>query len=103
MTIEVALLISGVSLAFAVYQGVSNLKRNKAADDKHDASELTTVIVKLENIGNDTAEIKSDIKSVRAEVKQNSERIIRLEESLKSAWKRINLLECHKGEEADDN
>ena len=33
MTIEVALLISGVSLAFGIYQGVCNLRRNNKCDD----------------------------------------------------------------------
>lgn len=92
MTIEVALLISGLSFAFAVYQGISNMKRNKAADDKKEASEMTTVIVKLENIGKDTSEIKNDLKNIRNDVKKNSEEIVRMDESLKSAWKAINHL-----------
>lgn len=93
MTIEVALLISGISLAFAFFQGVTNLKRNKTVDDKKEASEMTTVIVKLEGISKDTSEIKNDIKSVKTDVKHNSENIIRLDESLKSAWKIINHLQ----------
>ena len=93
MTIEIALLISGVSLAFALFQGITNLKRNKASDDKKEASEMTTVIVKLENIGKDTSEIKNDLRNIRNDVKNNSEHIIRLEESLKSAWKIINHLQ----------
>lgn len=94
MSIEVAVLISGISLAFAIYQGVSNLKRNKAADDKKDASEMATVIVELRSISKDTTEIKNDIKDVKQDVKNNTEEIIRLDESLKSAWKRINTLEA---------
>ena len=50
MTIEVALLISGVSVAFGIFAGISNLRRNQKLDDKRDATEMTTVIVKLENI-----------------------------------------------------
>lgn len=93
MTIEVALLISGVSMAFAIFQGITNLKRNKAVDDKKEASEMTTVIVKLENIGKDTSEIKNDLRNIRNDVKNNSENIVRLDESLKSAWKIINHLQ----------
>ena len=70
MTIEVALLISGVSLAFGIYQGVSNLRRNNKQDDKKDASQLTTVIVKLENIGDGVTEIKSDLKNIKDEIKE---------------------------------
>lgn len=102
MTIEVALLISGISLAFGLYQGMSNMKRNKASDDKKEATEMTTVIVKLESIGKDTGEIKNDMKDVKQDVKKNTEQIIRLDESLKSAWVRINLLEGKKVGLADD-
>ena len=101
MTIEIALLISGVSLAFGLYQGISNLKRNKANDDKKEASEMTTVIVELKNISKDTAEIKNDIKDLKQDVKDNSEKIIRLDESLKSAWKRISALEGRGSNEKD--
>ena len=50
MTIEVALLISGISVAFGIFAGISNIRRNQKIDDKKDATEMTTVIVKLENI-----------------------------------------------------
>lgn len=93
ISIEAALLISAVSLGFSIYTGIAGLKRNKSSDDKREASELTTVIVKLEGISRDTAEIKNDLKSLKEDVKGNTEKIIRLDESLKSAWKRINFLE----------
>lgn len=102
MSIEIALLISAVSLAFGIYSGIANLKRNKATDDKREATEMTTVIVKLDAIGRDTAEIKNDLKSVKEDVKSNTEKIIRLDESLKSAWKRINFLEGKGGAAPDD-
>ena len=81
MTLEVALLISGVSVAFGIYSGVSNLKRNDRADAKNDASQLTTVIVKLESIGTGITEIKSEMTNVKNDIKENRERIIKVEES----------------------
>jgi peptidoglycan hydrolase CwlO-like protein len=51
------------------------------------------VIVKLENIGNDISEMKNDLRNIKNDVKSNSENIIRLDESLKSAWKIINHLQ----------
>ena len=44
MTIEVALVISTLSLAFGIYQGVTNMKRNRTADDTNDATQLITVV-----------------------------------------------------------
>ncbi len=70
MTIEVALLISGVSLAFAIFQGVSNLRRNSKIDNKQDAAQLTTVIVKLENINDGVTEIKNDLKNIKDDIKE---------------------------------
>ena len=58
MTIEVALIISAISLAFWIYSGVANLKRNSKNDTKTDTAQLTTVIVKLEN---NRSRIKEDL------------------------------------------
>jgi len=102
MTVEVALLISGVSLAFALYQGITNMKRNKTQDDKRDASQLTTVIVKLENIGEGVNEIKSDMKGVKEDVVELRERIVAVEQSAKSAHHRVDLLERVCGGEHDE-
>ena len=96
LTIEVALLISGVSVAFGIYAGVVNLKRNKKIDDKKDATEMTTVIVKLENISNGITEIKSEINNVKNDIKEDRERIIRVEESVKQAHKRIDEITKYK-------
>jgi len=91
-TTEIALLISIVSVFFAIIFGLANTRRNQKTDDKKEQNDMTTVIVKLETIQAATTEIKNDIKSVKSDVRHNSEDIIRMDESLKSAWKRINEL-----------
>lgn len=93
MTIEVALLISGISVAFGVFAGISNLRRNQKLDDKRDATEMTTVIVKLENIGIGISEIKNEMINVKNDVKESRERLIKVEESAKQAHKRLDSLE----------
>jgi chromosome segregation ATPase len=93
MTIELALLVSVISVAFALYQGITNIKRNQKVDDKTDATQLTTVIVKLESIGNGITEIKNEINSIRKDSKDDHERIIRLEEAIRSDRERITRLE----------
>lgn len=98
MSIEVALIISILSAFFAIFFGVLNMRRNQKQDDRREQSDMTTVIVKLENISSDIAEIKNDIKSLKEDVRNNRDNIIRLDESLKSAWKRINELADKKGE-----
>ena len=93
MTVEVALVISVLSVSFAIYSGVSNLKRNQKADDKNEASQLTTVIVKLENIGTGITEIQSEMSNVKNDIKESRERIVKVEESAKSAHKRLDNCE----------
>ncbi len=96
MTIEVAILISGVSLAFGIYSGMSNIKRNQKAETKQDTAELTTVIVKLENIGTGITEIKSEMLNLKNDVKETRERLIQVEASAKQANKRLDALENYK-------
>lgn len=83
MTIEVAVVISLISLIFAIVSGVSSMKRNARTDDRKDASELTTVIVKLENIGNDIKEIKTDLRDVKADIQIHAEKIVKIEQQIK--------------------
>lgn len=91
MTIEVALLISAVSLGFGLLSGMLNLRRNQKADDKSEATQLTMVIVKLEGISMGVSEIKNKMSSIESETKENRERIIKLEESTKQVHKRMDL------------
>lgn len=93
MTIEAALLISGISVTFGIYQGVSNLKRNERTEAKNDASELTTVIVKLENIGDGIKEIKSELGNIKQDINDITVRLVKVEESSKSAHKRLDTCE----------
>ena len=93
MTIEAALLISAISVTFGIYQGASNLKRNERTEAKNDASELTTVIVKLENIGDGIKEIKSELGNIKQDINDITVRLVKVEESSKSAHKRLDTCE----------
>lgn len=103
MTIEIALLLSALSLAFGVYAGVSNLKRNERTDNKTDASQLTTVIVKLENISAGVSEIKAEMINVKSEIRETREKLVRVEESTKQAHRRIDGFEKYKRLADDDS
>ena len=48
--VEFGYLLSILSLIVASIVGFTNLRRNNSADDKKQSAEMTTVIVKLENI-----------------------------------------------------
>ena len=96
MTTEISLIISLISVGFAIFMGVLTAKRNKSLDDKGEASQTTTVIVKLEYISNNIVEIKKDMRDLKNENKDFGERLIKIEESLKVAWHNIEELKIGK-------
>lgn len=80
------ILISICSLAFSVYVFLRN-------SNKEETSELTTIVVKLENISEGITEIKTDLRSIKVEVNQLRERIAKAEASVSSVQKRVDRLE----------
>lgn len=79
------IIISLLSLMLAVYTYLSKT-------NKDNTTELTTVIVKLENIGSGIADIKAEIASLKTDQKDDHDRLIKVETSLSSAWKTITDL-----------
>ena len=92
MTIEVTILLSVVSLSVAAIFGFATWKRNTKTDTVHDAGQQATIITKLDGIEKGVEDIKEELKSVKVEVREDHDRIIRLEESAKQAHKRIDLM-----------
>ena len=77
----------------------TNIKRNNANDNRQEATNLTTLIVKLENISNGVNEIKSDMRNMKSDIQDLRDRLIRVEQSDKSAHHRLDTLESKKKEE----
>ncbi len=90
MSIEVTILLSVISVSTAVYFGLKRNRRDEKTDDQKEAVAMTTVVVKLENIGDGVNEIKGEMRGLRDDVKDVRERQAKTEESLKSAWACIN-------------
>ena len=93
MNIEIALLISVISVCFSVYFGLKNNKRTDTKDIEERVKDNTRINVKLDDIGQDTKAIKSEISSMREYIKMHNDRIIKVEESCKQAHHRLNGLE----------
>ena len=92
MKIEIAILISFVTMAFGIYSGIASIKRHYKADNRKESAEMTMVIVKLEGISAGITEIKSELSHVKADIKEITERLIVAEQSVKTAHKRLNEL-----------
>lgn len=98
---EITILVSVISVCVAFYFGLRSQKRTEKADLKKDATEMTTVIVKLEYIGNGINEIKSDMKGIKGDITDLQGRMIRVEQSVKSAHHRLDTLEGKYNEDKD--
>ena len=104
MSIEIALLISIVSVCFSVFFGLKNNKRSDTKDIEERVKENTRINMKLDSIASNTTEIKNEVSEMRKEINLHGDRIIKVEESVKSAHHRLDGLEKRlNGEEKRDN
>ncbi len=87
-----ALIISAISLLLAAYTGLSSLNRNRHIDTREDSASITTLLVRLESINIGIVEIKTEMTGIKSDIKENRERIIKVEESAKQAHRRIDSL-----------
>jgi peptidoglycan hydrolase CwlO-like protein len=94
LTVELSLLLSGISVAFAIFFGISSKNRNDRKDTEQEtedrASTHTLLMTKLENIADDVKDIKRDYRETNAEVQNLRERVVAVEQSLKSYHKRLD-------------
>lgn len=90
MSIEISMLISVISVSFAIYFGLSNKKRVDCKDIEKQVSEQAGICFKLEVISDGIKDIKTDINAIRTELKDHDKRIIKLEESDKSQWLQLD-------------
>lgn len=90
MTIEIALLISIVSVAFSIFFG---LKNNKKSDQKEIADRIardTRTDMKLDEISSNVRDVKETVKNIQNDIKDHEGRIVKLESSYKAEHKRLD-------------
>lgn len=93
MTIEVALIISVVSVAFSIFFGLKNNKRTDVKDIEERVKENTRINFKLDEIATSIREVKSEVSSLKEEMQAHNDRIIKVEESAKQAHHRLDTIE----------
>jgi len=92
MTIEWTVLLSVLSVSAAIFFGLKASRRADKADDQKEATDMTTVSVKLDFIRTDVSDIKSGLHGMQDEAKDTRERLVAVEASTKQAHKRIDDL-----------
>lgn len=80
----ISICISVATLVIALYFNTSTKRHTEEIDTKKETTDMTTVIVKLENISTGVSEIKADLRSLKSDVQANRERIVMLETNLKN-------------------
>jgi len=90
MTIEVTILISVVSVAFAIFFGLKSNHRNDVKDIEERATKNAEINYKLDSISNNVNDIKYDISATRKKVDDIDRRLIIVEQSSKSAHHRLD-------------
>lgn len=90
MTIEVTLLISAVSVAFAIFFGLKSNRRNDVKEIEEKAMRDATIITKLDSISVDVKGIKDDMSNINKKVDEIDKRVVIVEQSTKSAHKRLD-------------
>jgi len=93
MTIDISTLIAILATLASIFFGYKAFSRNKTQDDKTDATQLTTISIKLDNIDSTVRDIKADFKSTRADMQDARERILLLEQEYKNLNTNVIKLE----------
>lgn len=92
-TISIALVctVVGAIISYATFQ------RNRGRDIRADTREEADTKAKLDYISKGVDDIRIDIKAQQRDIQELKERVVRNEESVKSAHKRIDGLEEERG------
>ena len=90
----ITLLISFASLTFGVYQYVKKSSKEDIREARtqttSDVSKITEVMLKLDFIKEDTANIRNEVKGVKQEMGGFRDRLIRVEMKADSAHQRLD-------------
>lgn len=93
----VAIIISIISVTFSIFFGivslVLNIKNNRRTDNsglEDRVRENTRINMKLDAISSNTKDIKDEVVEMRKELNSHDNRIIKVEESVKSLHHRVD-------------
>lgn len=84
MTVEIMSVITILSVSCSIFFGVMAWRRNAKTDDRADATQMATIIVKLDNIDATVRDIKADSRSMQSDVQDIWKRLIKVEEKVEA-------------------
>lgn len=96
LSVVIPIIVSVVSVSFAIFFGVSNYRRTDTKDIEQRTVERTETNMKLDEISRNVTDIKYDISATKKEVSALSERMASVEASTKQAHHRLDRMESDK-------
>lgn len=88
-TVSIALACSLISIIISYF----TFQRNGKKETKEEAGTITKISEEIKYVSKSTDDIKYEIRSTNKSISDMNERLIRVEESCKSAHKRIDGIE----------
>lgn len=95
MTIEVMSLITAVSITLGIVSTIMNLRKNSKDETRNTIIETSNLNNKLDNVLIGISELKVKLSTMEADQKDSRERIIILEQNVKTLFKTVNQLQEH--------
>lgn len=93
MKIEVALLISIISVCFSIYFGLRNNKRSDVKEIEQRVKERTETNMKLDQISRNVSDIKESISDTNKDLQELKEKIALVEQKTNKAHVRLDVIE----------
>lgn len=97
----IGVVISAISVCAVIYFNSKNSKHTDEKEIRERIEEQTRVNLKLDEINRNTTDIKYDVSAVKKDVQAHGDRIIKVEESVKSAHHRLDTIENRLNKEDD--
>jgi len=89
ITISVSI-VSAMSALVAIFFAVKNGKRTDVKDIEDRVARDTKIDMKLDDISEDTKDIRETVKNIQNDIKDHEGRIVKLEASYKAEHKRLD-------------
>lgn len=88
--VSIAILISIVSVAFSIFFGLKNTQRTDSKDLEQRIRADERINMKLDEISRNCNDTRSDLTGMKDDIKRIDHRLVKAEQSAKSAHKRID-------------
>lgn len=95
MTIEVMTLITGISVSLGIISTILNLRRTNRVDAKNTIIETANLNNKIDNVLIGISELKVKLNTMETDQKDSKERIIILEQKVKTLSEIVNKIQEH--------